>query len=558
MYPQECGEIRFTLTPEHAVTYLSDSMLKLLDAGSNDDEWISVLKSRPYFFLTEKDIPAFKECCHKAACEGVPIYFEHSFFDRFLRKIKAHSFIYKLCDSDEFLMIVISDSDINRGSKADYLRAVEYIYDDVFEINTDTASVKIIKNQSAIDFDCKTQVSFWDFEQFLLTRLIHPDDRKGYLSFLNTFDFGETSTETGIEFRMQKKSGEICWLKMTLLYVSPHVLLLCFSDTTSVRDISHLQMRLKTDNITTLMNREAFEEACRHAFTKEESENNYCLLIEIDHFDDFSLEKQDDLLKKTGRLLASHLGNNAIYAWFGNKKFIVCFHGLEDKSETKKKINDLFKYLQEQCAENSMPGYSLGYSRCTFDFDKGYNSAYEHANTALKDAMRSGGNTIRDYALLSSHSHISRLPHDVKIQTFGYFEVFVDGKPILFKSKKAKELLAVLVDRRGGYISSGDMISYLWEDEPVNPTTNARCRKVAMILKNTLAEYNVDYIIESADRQRRLVSDAVDCDLFHFLNGDESYVNNFDGTYMLNYSWSEWTASYLSNIKETESENNNL
>ena len=27
-------------------------------------------------------------------------------------------------------------------------------------------------------------------------------------------------------------------------------------------------------------------------------------------------------------------------------------------------------------------------------------------------------------------------------------------------------------------------------------------------------------------------------------------VNGFDGTYMLNYSWAEWTASYLTNIKK--------
>ena len=35
------------------------------------------------------------------------------------------------------------------------------------------------------------------------------------------------------------------------------------------------------------------------------------------------------------------------------------------------------------------------------------------------------------------------------IRTFGYFDVFVEGKPIAFRNKKSKELLALLVDRRG-------------------------------------------------------------------------------------------------------------
>ena len=53
----------------------------------------------------------------------------------------------------------------------------------------------------------------------------------------------------------------------------------------------------------------------------------------------------------------------------------------------------------------------------------------------------------------------------IVIRTFGYFDIFVDGETIPFSCKKAKELLALLVDRRGGFVTTGDAISYLWEDE---------------------------------------------------------------------------------------------
>lgn len=57
-------------------------------------------------------------------------------------------------------------------------------------------------------------------------------------------------------------------------------------------------------------------------------------------------------------------------------------------------------------------------------------------------------------------------PPLVSIRTFGYFDVFVDGKPIPFRSEKAKGLLALLVDRRGGFVTSADAIATLWEHEP--------------------------------------------------------------------------------------------
>ena len=35
-------------------------------------------------------------------------------------------------------------------------------------------------------------------------------------------------------------------------------------------------------------------------------------------------------------------------------------------------------------------------------------------------------------------------PCDIRVQTFGYFEVFADGKPVIFEREKSKELLSTL------------------------------------------------------------------------------------------------------------------
>jgi hypothetical protein len=137
--------------------------------------------------------------------------------------------------------------------------------------------------------------------------------------------------------------------------------------------------------------------------------------------------------------------------------------------------------------------------------------------------------------------------HNVSIRTFGYFDVFVGDKPIAFRNKKSKELLALLIDRRGGFVTSEEAIGFLWEDEPANTLTLSRYRKVALRLKNTLEEYGVSDIVESVDGKRRIVTEKVKCDLFDYLSGKEEYSQTFKGSYLNNYSWAETTLGELMN-----------
>ena len=132
----------------------------------------------------------------------------------------------------------------------------------------------------------------------------------------------------------------------------------------------------------------------------------------------------------------------------------------------------------------------------------------------------------------------------VYIRTFGYFDVFVGETPIAFRNKKSKELFALLVDRRGGFVTSEEAIAYLWEEEPVSPVTLARYRKVALRLKNLLAEYGISDVVESVDGKRRIVPQKVRCDLYDYLAGREG--TRFKGSYLTNYSWGETTLAELS------------
>lgn len=133
----------------------------------------------------------------------------------------------------------------------------------------------------------------------------------------------------------------------------------------------------------------------------------------------------------------------------------------------------------------------------------------------------------------------------VYIRTFGYFDVFIENKPIAFRNEKSKELFAILVNRRGGYVSSEEAISCLWENEPVNSVTLARYRKVALRLKNILEEYGISDVVEAVNGKRRIVIENVSCDLYDYLSGKSGSKQLFKGSYLTNYSWGEATLAEL-------------
>ena len=78
-----------------------------------------------------------------------------------------------------------------------------------------------------------------------------------------------------------------------------------------------------------------------------------------------------------------------------------------------------------------------------------------------------------EYVVESAYLLSKRKRKRIYARTFGHFDVFVDGRPIMFKSAKAKEFLAFLIDRRGGTVSTDQMINVLWEDRPNDVNTES-------------------------------------------------------------------------------------
>ena len=134
---------------------------------------------------------------------------------------------------------------------------------------------------------------------------------------------------------------------------------------------------------------------------------------------------------------------------------------------------------------------------------------------------------------------------EIYARTFGNFDLFVNGRPIMFKSAKAKELLAILIDRRGGTVTTDQIICTLWEDRPNDVATQNLCSKICKKLMNELKEYGIEDILISSRGAKSLDTDKFECDLYEFLDGKRELTDKYFGEYMMQYSWAEPRAAVL-------------
>lgn len=140
-------------------------------------------------------------------------------------------------------------------------------------------------------------------------------------------------------------------------------------------------------------------------------------------------------------------------------------------------------------------------------------------------------------------------PVHIEAQTFGEFDLLVDGRPVAFPRARAKELLAYLVDRRGGSITRANAFAVLWGDILYDRPMQKQLDVVIRSLRTTLKEYGIDEIFEMQSGMMRICPEKLDCDLYRFLDGDIDAVNAYRGEYMSSYSWASVTEAYADRIK---------
>ena len=134
----------------------------------------------------------------------------------------------------------------------------------------------------------------------------------------------------------------------------------------------------------------------------------------------------------------------------------------------------------------------------------------------------------------------------LRVQTFGNFEVFVDGVPLAFKYSKTKELLAYLVDRRGALCTLDELQAVLFEDESGH---DAYMKSLRRDLIGVLTLHGCEKAIAQQRGKLGIIPDCLDCDYFNWCDGKRMGIV-WQGEYMAQYSWSEYTAGLLERMNK--------
>ncbi len=142
----------------------------------------------------------------------------------------------------------------------------------------------------------------------------------------------------------------------------------------------------------------------------------------------------------------------------------------------------------------------------------------------------------------------------ITVQTFGFFDVFVNNKPIVFSSAKSKELLALLVDRKGGVVSTEQAIAVLWSDREYTEAVQSLFRKVLKSLRVALEEAEAEEIFMDNRNQRSVDISKFSCDYYDLLNDKVAAQKSYFGKYMTQYEWAKETENRLNEYMEIENE----
>ena len=134
----------------------------------------------------------------------------------------------------------------------------------------------------------------------------------------------------------------------------------------------------------------------------------------------------------------------------------------------------------------------------------------------------------------------------MRVQAFGNFEAYIDGKPIAFRYSKTKEVLAYLIDRKGALCTLSELQAVIFEDDGGHESYMKSLRRD---LLETLDAVGCSNVVAQQRGKLGIVPDNLDCDYYDWCDGKRMGIV-WHGEYMGQYSWSEYTAGVLERMSK--------
>lgn len=131
---------------------------------------------------------------------------------------------------------------------------------------------------------------------------------------------------------------------------------------------------------------------------------------------------------------------------------------------------------------------------------------------------------------------------------FGRFQFFVSEQLVYFANAKAKELLALCLDHRGGEVSMEEAVDKLWPHRAYDDKVKKLYRKAVTALQATLREAGVEKIFITRRGACYVHVGNMECDYYSFLENRNQEKSLYAGSYLFDYEWGEETVAFLDKI----------
>ncbi len=525
-----CGFLRYTCEKHPKITYINQKMIELLrfpETRDGEIDYLEMYKNNIFLLIPMEEHRRFSKYLNRVYSADTPIAGDMTLLRCDGTRANIFGWVTKCINEQgeaEFQSVCMDITERYQARKTNetkrYLKALADVYDKIFEFDLDANTVKCLYCDETSYFKRFENIAMQledALEKWLIASVI-PENQDDIRRFFQ--DFCQKSLH-----RIDGKPPQITYK--------------AHSSDNSIRLYTGVFIKV------------------------DESMSFYCCRKKKELNDAAALKLENSQLKETMRDLVMQFSDGiaafeispecSVKPLYASKN--VCrFFGYTEEEWLP--LTDCFTPLENFAAYSKATYEDLtdllrtGEAEFTY-FD--YQTKTERKIKAVCSEKEPAANSSR-YVMLyavedGKPDYKQTLPENrtVSIRTFGYFDVFVGESPIAFRNKKSKELFALLVDRKGGYVTSDEAICFLWEDEPVNTLTLSRYRKVALRLKSTLEEYGISDIVESVDGKRRIVMNKVECDLYNYLSGKSEYTHLFKGNYLTNYSWGETTLGELIN-----------
>ena len=189
--------------------------------------------------------------------------------------------------------------------------------------------------------------------------------------------------------------------------------------------------------------------------------------------------------------------------------------------------------------------FCTAYTEYAFEAVGMYAKGYLMKPISAADIVRTLDEMVYDWRKSASVGK-----QDLYVKTFGHFEVFIDGHPLVFEREKSKELLAYLIDRYGSSVTTEQIAIVLWEDRPYDRTLKNYVSTILGSLRNTLRNVGKEDILIKSRNHLSVDPTKFKCDAYDYEKGDIAAINSFRGEYMVNYSWAEFKTGTYTRLEQ--------